>query len=96
MTTTPSRRVNEYAHLERLLQEFKDMIERENKRPQDCQDLAPDTRNLIEYEIIPALEGDLDYDPTPQHLYDNSGGEPPVTMNEIAAEAYRYAQLLKS
>lgn len=96
MTTTSSRRVNEYAHLERLLQEFKDMLERENKRPEDCQDLAPDTRNLIEYEIIPALEGDLGYDPTPQHLYDHSGGEPPMTTAEIWMQAHRDAQLLKS
>lgn len=95
MTTTSSA-VNEYANLERLLQGFKDMLARENKRPQDCQHLAPDTRDLIEYEIIPALDGDLNYDPTPQHLYDHSGGEPPVTIAEIWMQAHRDAQLLQS
>lgn len=95
-TTTSSRRVNEYTHLRCLLQGLKDVVERESKRPQGYEDLAPATRDLIEYEIIPALEGELDYDPTPQHLYDLSGGEPPMTTAEIWMQAHRDAQLLKS
>lgn len=94
MTTTfPA---NEYSNLRRVLQDLQAIIERENKRPQDCQHLAPDTRDLIEYEILPALEGEVDYDPTPQHLYDHSGGEPPMTTAEIWMEAHRAAQLLQS
>jgi hypothetical protein len=94
MTTTfPA---NEYSNLRRVLQDLQAIIERENKRPQDCQQLAPDTRDLIEYEILPALEGEVDYDPTPQHLYDHSGGEPPMTTAEIWMEAHRAAQLLQS
>ena len=30
-----------------------------------------------------------DYDPTPQHLWDDTGGEPPVTMNEMYNQAYK-------
>lgn len=46
---------------------------------------------LIEDEIMPALEKFLeawDDDPTPQYLYDNSGGEPPVTMREMHNSAW--------
>ena len=38
------------------------------------------------YELMTAI---YDYDPTPQHLYDYSGGEPPVTMNEMVNQAYK-------
>jgi hypothetical protein len=95
-TTTPPRRINEYAHLKRLVQELKDVLERESKRPEGYEDLDFATRDLIEYEIIPALEEQIDYDPTPQHLYDHSGGEPPMTTAEIWMDAHRTAQLLKS
>ena len=38
------------------------------------------------YDLMTAI---YDYDPTPQHLYDDSGGEPPVTMNEMVNQAYK-------
>ena len=38
------------------------------------------------YDLMTAI---YDYDPTPQHLYDDSGGEPPVTMNEMINQAYK-------
>ena len=44
---------------------------------------------------MPALEKFLeawDDDPTPQYLYDNSGGEPPMTMNEIHSAAWKEHQ----
>jgi hypothetical protein len=51
-------------------------------------------------EIIPQLENeieqDLDYDPTPQYLYDNTGGEPPVTMAEMHASAWQQHQEMHS
>ena len=50
---------------------------------------------LIEDEIMPAFEKFLeawDDDPTPQYLYDNSGGEPPVTMSEIHSAAWKEHQ----
>ena len=47
---------------------------------------------IIEDEILPALEKFLeawDDDPTPQYLYDNTGGEPPVTANEMLNAAWK-------
>ena len=38
------------------------------------------------YDLMTAI---YDYDPTPQHLYDDSGGEPPITMNEMVNQAYK-------
>ena len=38
------------------------------------------------YDLMTAI---YDYDPTPQHLYDDSGGEHPVTMNEMVNQAYK-------
>ena len=47
-------------------------------------------RSLLEDEIIPQLENELemDYDPSPYYLWDNSGGEPPVTLDEMHTDAY--------
>lgn len=47
---------------------------------------------IIEEEIIPALEKFLevwDDDPTPQYLYDNTGGEPPMTSAEMLNNAWK-------
>ena len=38
------------------------------------------------YDLMTAI---YDYDPTPQHLWDDTGGEPPVTMNEMVNQAYK-------
>ena len=38
------------------------------------------------YDLMTAI---YDYDPTPQHLWDDTGGEPPVTMNEMYNQAYK-------
>ena len=43
---------------------------------------------LLESEIIPQLENELDFDPTPQYLWDDTGGEPPVTLDEMHTDAY--------
>lgn len=87
---------NEYKHLERILGELKEIAERDNKRCEMSQHLTPSMLALLEDEVIPMLENELDYDPTPQHLYDHSGGEPPVNMVEIWKQAYYETQLLHS
>jgi hypothetical protein len=38
-------------------------------------------------QVLELLDEYIDYDPTPQFLYDNSGGEPPVTFEEIQENA---------
>jgi len=35
------------------------------------------------------IEDIVDYDPTPQYLYDNSGGEAPMTANERLSVAWK-------
>lgn len=49
----------------------------------------------IEDEVVPGIEKFLemmDDDPTPQYLYDHSGGEPPITMSEIHSNAWKEHQ----
>ena len=93
--TTTSTRINEYTVLERILKELHEVVARESKRPQGCEDLTLSMLALLEEEIIPSLENEINYDPTPQYLYDNTGGEPPVTANEMY-EIARASKLLHS
>ena len=99
MTITP-RRINEYAALTGIVKELKAIVARESKRPQGCEDLTLSMLALLEEEIIPQLENeiekDLDYDPTPQHLWGHTGGEPPVTMAEMHASAWQQHQEMHS
>lgn len=87
---------NEYTNLNRIIKELKEIIQRDSERPEGCEDLTPSMRSLLEDEIIPVLENELDFDPTPQHLYDHTGGEPPVNMVEMWKQAYYETKLLHS
>lgn len=87
---------NEYTNLERILAELKAIAERESKRCEMSQHLTSSMLSLLEDEVIPLLENEIDYDPTPEHLYDHSGGEPPVSMTEIWKQSYYETQLLHS
>jgi len=80
--------VNELKQVKLILNNLKAVIERENKRHMMDEHLTHSMRSLLEDEIIPQLENELDFDPTPQHLWDNSGGEPPVTLDEMHTSAY--------
>ena len=79
---------NEYAVIENALQQLKAVVEREDKRHMMDEHLTASMRDLLESEIIPQLENELDFDPTPQYLWDDSGGEPPVTLDEMHTAAY--------
>ena len=79
---------NEYAVIESTLQQLKAVIEREDKRHMMDEHLTASMRDLLESEIIPQLENELDFDPTPQYLWDDTGGEPPVTLDEMHTAAY--------
>ena len=79
---------NEYTVIETALQQLKAVIEREDKRHMMDQHLTTSMKMLLEDEIIPQLENELDFDPTPEHLWDDSGGEPPVTLDEMHTAAY--------
>ena len=98
--TTTTRRINEYTALAGILKDLKAIVARESKRPQGCEDLTLSMLAFLEEEIIPQLENeiehDLNYDPTPQHLWDATGGEPPVTMAEMHASAWQQHQEMHS
>ena len=79
---------SEYTHVENIVKDLKAIIEREDKRHMMDQHLTTSMKMLLEDEIIPQLENELDFDPTPQYLWDNSGGEPPVTLDEMHTAAY--------
>lgn len=80
--------INEYTHVEHIVKDLKAIIEREDKRHMMDQHLTTSMKMLLEDEIIPQLENELDFDPTPQHLWDETGGEPPVTLDEMHTAAY--------
>ena len=80
--------INENTHIEQIVKDLKAIIDREDKRHQMDQHLTTSMRMLLEDEIIPQLENELDFDPTPQHLWDDTGGEPPVTLDEMHTAAY--------
>ena len=80
--------VNEFKQIELILKDLKAIIDRESKRHMMDEHLTSSMRSLLEDLIIPNLENELDVDPTPQHLWDNSGGEPPVTLDEMHTAAY--------
>jgi len=80
--------ISESKHVEMIVKDLKAIIEREDKRHMMDQHLTTSMRMLLEDEIIPQLENELDFDPTPQHLWDETGGEPPVTLDEMHTDAY--------
>ena len=69
---------NEYYYVQQALTLLKDVIARESKRHEMDQYLTPSMYAMLEDEIIPMIENELDYDPTP-----NEPGEPPMTMDEM-------------
>ena len=80
--------INEYTHIENIVKDLKAIIEREDKRHMMDQHLTTSMKMLLEDEIIPQLENELDFDPTPQYLWDDTGGEPPITLDEMHTAAY--------
>ena len=81
-------RENENAKIKRALEILKGVIAREHRRHMMDTDLTTGMQMLLEDEIIPMLENELDFDPTPQYLWDDTGGEPPVTLDEMHTAAY--------
>ena len=59
--------VNEFKQIKLILEDLKAVIARENKRHIMDQHLTHSMRSLLEDEVIPQLENELNYDPTPQY-----------------------------
>ena len=75
---------NEYAILRRILTDLRSVVQREDKRHMmDCH-LNPSTYDLLAYELLPALEQELDWEPSDADLT----GEPPLSSAEIHHQAW--------
>ena len=88
--------INEFKTIELIVKDLKAIIEREDKRHMMDQHLTTSMIMLLEDEIIPQLENELDFDPTPQYLWDDTGGEPPVTLDEMHTAAYNQKREMHS
>ena len=82
--------------IERALEILKGVIAREDRLHMMDQHLTTSMRHLLEDEIIPQLENELDFDPTPEHLWDLTGGEPPITLDEMHSAAYKQKREMRS
>jgi hypothetical protein len=90
-TTYPEFPISEFTHLQRIVKELKEVLAREDKRHEMDEHLTPSMRALLEEEIIPVLENELNYDPT-----DDMGGEPPMTADEMHTAAWNQHRELHS
>jgi hypothetical protein len=87
-------KLNEYHKLTDILEELQAMSQRESKRHEMDQHLTPYMLALLEDEIIPMLENELEWEPSDADLgYD---GEPPMTADEMHTAAWRQHQELHS
>jgi hypothetical protein len=92
--TTHQSSINEYSHLSRILEELKSISQREGKRHMMDQHLTQSMLDLLEDEIIPMLENELDHEPSDDEL--GYGSEPLLSSKEMLAEAWRQHQELHS
>jgi hypothetical protein len=76
----------EYHQLSLIIKQLEAIIAREDKRHMMDQQLPLHTHNAIE-EAIAILEGEVDYDPTP-----NEPSEPPMTADEMHTAAWQQHQ----
>ena len=87
-----------YSLLYHVDKKIKQMLIEDSRRHQ--MDAEPQVViEAIEDILQPALEQVLevlDYDPTPEYLYDNDGGEPPMTASEMHSVAWKQHQALHS
>ena len=94
MQTYPEYPMNEQQNLTRIIKELNEILKRESARHEMNEHLTPSMRSLLEEEIIPALENELNYEPSDEEL--GYGSEPPLTSNEMHTAAWKEHQLLHS
>lgn len=82
---------NEYVYVQQALTILKDVMAREGKRHEMDQHLTPSMYALLEEEIIPLLENELDGDYAPDEI-----GEPPLTSAEMHTAAWKQHQEMHS
>lgn len=74
--------------LERIYRELKEIVKFENSLHMMNMTLNQTDVNTLE-EVISMIEDIVNYDPTPYYLYDNSGGEAPMTANERLSASWQ-------
>ena len=74
--------------LERIYKELKEIVKFENSLHMMDMTLNQTDVNTLE-EVISMIEDIVNYDPTPYYLYDDSGGEAPMTANERLSAAWK-------
>ena len=74
--------------LERIYKELKEIVKFENSLHMMDMTLNQTDVNTLE-EVISMIEDIVNYDPTPYYLYDNSGGEAPMTANERLSASWQ-------
>ena len=76
--------------LEQIYETLKDFVEKEEeiqcKWPCNSDYNVPTWNNI--YDALEAIESIIEFDPTPQYLYDDTGGEPPISAEERSREAF--------
>ena len=82
--------MNEYHHLTRILSELKEIMQREDKRHEMDHHLTPSMYSLLENEIIPMLDEELNIDYALDEV-----GEPPLTSAEIHHAAWVQKQAMR-
>ena len=85
-----------YERIKKVLQEMQDIMEQQNKLHPMDRTITISMQGLLQDELIPQLENELDFDPTPQYLYDDTGGEPPVTLDEMHTAAWKQHRAMHS
>jgi hypothetical protein len=86
MQTYPEYPMNEYQQLQNILKQLKDIVDRELKRHQMDSHLNMSTLGLLEEEIIPLLENELNWEPSDEDL--GYGSEPPMSADEMHNAAW--------
>jgi hypothetical protein len=92
--TNPKPYVNEHTNLQRIISELEEVVQRDSKRHMMDQHLDQQLLDLIEYEILPVLKEQLDYEPTDADL--GYGSEPALTADEMRTAAFRQHQELRT
>lgn len=86
----PAFMQNEYMYLEEVRSILLNVLAREHKRHEMDTHLTPSMLSLIENEILPMLENELDYDPS------FAEEEPSITMSEMHTAAWKQHQEMHS
>jgi len=71
-----------------IKESLKSLLDKEENTHEMDQVLSENDREQL-HEVYDVMSEIYDFDPTPQNLWDHSGGEPPVTMKEMCDKAYQ-------